>query len=74
MTLHDTTWGRRFEPELVATFGDAQLVEHRDGRFELQGGTRADQAEAREWCALFLHEAVLDPAPVPYRSAPSLAR
>ena len=74
MKLNDTACLRRPEPELVATFGDARLVEHRDGRFELQGGSRADHAEAREWCALFLHEALLDAAPVPCRSAPCLAR
>ena len=44
--------------ETFATFGGARIVRHLDGRFELIGGTPADHAAAREWCSLFLHEAL----------------
>jgi len=48
---------------LVARFGPAQLVRlrwptGRSGRHELIGGTPADHAVAREWCALFAPEIV----------------
>ena len=44
---------------LVVTFGAAQLVETPTGRFELRGGTLNDYQEAKEWCSLFLPEAVI---------------
>ena len=44
---------------LIARFGQARLVARPDGRARLQGGSRAEQAEAREWISLFMHEAVL---------------
>ena len=46
------------EGELIASFGDARLVRHLSGKFELLGGSEADRAEAKEWCSLFLHEVV----------------
>lgn len=42
----------------VALFGRARLVRNRQGRYELQGGSRADHSEAKEWISLFMHEAV----------------
>lgn len=45
-------------PETLATFGQARLVKHLDGRIELLGGSTDDRRAAREWCSLFLHEAV----------------
>ncbi len=43
---------------LVARFGQANLVSRADGRVELRGGSAVDRAEAREWISLFMHEAV----------------
>lgn len=48
--------------EILASFGTARLVKKRDGRHELIGGTADDHAVAREWCSLFLHEAVFSSA------------
>ncbi len=47
-----------FGPRLVATFGQARLVRLPAGRYELQGGSAADVAAAREWCSLFAPEIV----------------
>lgn len=47
---------RREDGELIARFGQAELVRHLGGRCELRGGTAADHARAREWCSLFFHE------------------
>ena len=44
---------------VIAMFGRARLVRDWAGRYLLRGGSPADQSEAREWIALFLHEAVL---------------
>ena len=46
---------------MVAYFGQARLVKRLDAKFELRGGSREDQSEAKEWISLFLHEAVLVP-------------
>jgi hypothetical protein len=54
---------RRDENETIATFGGARLVKNPKGRFSLIGGSEANRADAREWCSLFLHEAILDPDP-----------
>jgi len=43
---------------LVARFGQANLVARADGRMELRGGTDSDRTEAKEWISLFLHDAV----------------
>ena len=40
----------------------ARLVRYLNGKFELLGGTDADRAQAREWCSLFLHDAVFTSA------------
>jgi hypothetical protein len=51
--------------QVIATFGTARLVwwaSARNGRHELIGGTLDDHAVAREWCSLFLHEAVFKSA------------
>lgn len=55
-------WG---EGEIVASFGDADLVRHDDGRRELRGGSPVDRAAAREWCSLFQHEAAFPGEPLP---------
>jgi len=48
----------RSDDELIATFGDARLVRHLNGRHELLSGTPDDLAAAREWCSLFAHDLV----------------
>ena len=45
--------------ETLANFGAARLVKRLTGRIELLGGSPDDRAAAREWCSLFLHEAIL---------------
>ncbi|HUL50973.1 MAG TPA: response regulator, partial [Candidatus Nitrosotalea sp.] len=52
------------EGEITASFGSARLIRHEDGHWELQGGSHADQAAAREWCSIFQHEANFGPPPV----------
>ena len=47
--------------KVIANFGQAQLIRHFNGRFELRGGNRHDHGEAREWISMFLHEAILTP-------------
>lgn len=54
-------WNRR--SETVASFGRATLHRHRDGRYELRGGSAADRAEACEWASLFQHDAVFAAEP-----------
>jgi hypothetical protein len=54
-------WNRR--SETVASFGRATLHRHRNGRYELRGGSAADRAEACEWASLFQHDAVFSAAP-----------
>lgn len=54
-------WGHR--SEIVAHFGQATLHRHRDGRYELLGGTVADRADALEWASLFQHDAVFGGQP-----------
>lgn len=66
------------DDETVASFGAADLIRHRDGSWELQGGSPIDRAAAREWCSLFRHEAtwpdVPAPVPVPKRGGPAEPR
>ena len=47
------------EREVVAYFGQAQLIRYLDGKAELKGGTKEDQQTAREWMAMFWHEATV---------------
>ncbi len=58
MKLCLLTWHTRNEGETLAIFGNARLVKKHDGKTELLGGSHADRAAAREWCSLFMHEAV----------------
>jgi CheY-like chemotaxis protein len=48
---------RAKEGEKVASFGQADLLHHREGRWEIRGGSASDHAAAREWCSVFQHEA-----------------
>lgn len=45
------------QDELIASFGEAQLVRKANGRYEIRGGSAADHQRAKEWISLFLHEA-----------------
>ena len=53
-------WIQRETDEVVAVFGQAKLVKRLDGKTELRGGTDLDRVAAKEWIALFWHEAVLE--------------
>ena len=48
-----------YEGEVIATFGQAQLVKFLDGKYELRGGSKDDRLAAKEWIALFCHEVVV---------------
>ena len=41
------------EPELIASFGGAQIVKHLDGRLEIVDGTEQDRADAHAWMKQF---------------------
>ena len=45
------------EGEVVASWGQAQLIKYLDGKSELKGGSKEDRL-AEEWMSLFWHEAV----------------
>jgi hypothetical protein len=45
--------------EVIARFGDAQLIRFLDGRMELRGGSNDDRTAAREWMSMFWHEVVV---------------
>ena len=45
--------------EVIASFGQAQIVKCLDGRYELRGGSKDDRMAAKEWIALFCHEVVV---------------
>jgi hypothetical protein len=43
---------------IIASFGQAQLVQKAGGQWELRGGSTSDLTAAKEWISLFHHEAV----------------
>ena len=47
------------EGEVVAAWGEAQLIRYLDGKTELRGGSKEDRLAAHEWISLFWHEAVV---------------
>ena len=49
----------RDEGEIVATWGEANLIKYLDGRSELRGGSPKDRAEAKEWISLYWHRALV---------------
>jgi hypothetical protein len=57
LKTHDETRARG--QEVIARFGQADLIKQHDGTWQLQGGTEEDRLSAREWISLFMHEAVL---------------
>ena len=59
MKLNPFTWLKHNEGKIMAHFGKARLVKQPTGKSELIGGTPKDRAAAREWCSLFLHEAII---------------
>lgn len=59
MKLNLMAWMKPEAGETLATFGTARLVKYLDGKIKLRGGSPDDRAAAREWCSLFLHEAIL---------------
>lgn len=52
------------EPTLIASFGQAQIVRHLDGRCELRDGTPDDHTAAREWASMFMHGAIPSPGSI----------
>jgi len=54
----------------IAGFGDAHLFKKLNGKLELRGGTDADRSEARQWCSMFLRDAVAACTPAPPRPTP----
>ena len=59
MRLKYADWIRPDTAEVVAVFGQAKLVSRLDGKTALRGGTNQDRVAAKEWIALFWHEAIL---------------
>ena len=51
------------EGEVMASWGEAQLIKYLNGRTELRGGSKEDRAEAREWMSMFWHKAVFSECP-----------
>ena len=47
------------EGEVIASWGEAQLIKYLDGRLELKGGSKENRIEAREWISMFLNDAVV---------------
>jgi hypothetical protein len=48
----------RDEGEVVAAWGQAELIKYLDGKVVLKGGTKEERLAAHEWISLFWHEAV----------------
>jgi hypothetical protein len=47
------------EGEVIASWGEAQLIKYLDGKLGLKGGSKEDRLAAHEWISLFWHEAVV---------------
>jgi hypothetical protein len=56
-----TETNTRIEPTglLVATFGNAKLVQLPTGRYELVNAGISEFLEAREWASLFMPEVII---------------
>ena len=67
MKLNRLVWPHHREPELLTTFGGAQLVQQLNGRVKLLGGSPDDHQAAREWCSLFMHDLVFSSEAHPSR-------
>ena len=60
------------EGELVASWGQAQLIKYLDGKTELTWGLKEDRLAAQEWISLFWHEAAVGKSPGHYKSRPQM--
>ena len=47
------------EGELIASWGEAELIRYLDGKVVLKGGSKEDRLAAQEWISMFWHEAVV---------------
>jgi hypothetical protein len=47
------------EGEVMASWGEAQLINYLDGKLVLKGGSNEDRIAAREWISMFLNNAVV---------------
>ena len=47
------------EGEVMARWGEAQLIKYLDGKLVLKGGSKEDRIAAREWISMFLNDAVV---------------
>jgi len=47
------------EGELIASWGEARLINYLDGKLVLKGGSKEDRIAAREWISMFLNNAVV---------------
>jgi hypothetical protein len=59
----------RSQGTVIARFGNAALIKHTDGRFELKGGSEDDRTSAKEWISMFMNEAAPLFPPVQERQA-----
>jgi hypothetical protein len=58
MKPHRMPESLRQRHEVVATFGQAQMIRTLDGKCQLKGGTDVDRQKAKEWMVSFLPEAL----------------
>jgi hypothetical protein len=47
------------EGEVMASWGEARLIEYLDGRLVLKGGSNEHRIATREWISMFLNDAVV---------------
>ena len=47
------------EGEVMASWGEARLIEYLDGKLVLKGGAKEDRLAAHEWISMFLNGAVV---------------
>jgi hypothetical protein len=47
------------EGEVMASWGEARLINYLDGKLVLKGGSKEDRIAAREWISMFLNGAVV---------------
>lgn len=59
MKLKNYFPGFKDQGEVIASFGQAQLVKYLDGKYELRGGSREDRLAAKEWISMFWHTVVV---------------
>jgi hypothetical protein len=49
----------RDEGEVMASWGEARLLKHLDGKLVLKGRAEEDRMVAREWISMFLNDVVV---------------